>query len=74
MERIFISSPKQILGVHYLAIPCEVDGPSTKAHPKYLGPGEKHYECPRCGKQFVNYRPCAQHMGLISNVMGDCPR
>lgn len=73
-------APKERVGIDYLAIPCEIDPDErNKPRPIYIYGTEEsennhfHYKCPKCGHKTVNYKACAYHMGLISNVMGNCP-
>lgn len=46
--------------------------------PKYLGPPDldgNRYECANgCGRRFKGHLSAAKHMGLVNNVMGDCPQ
>lgn len=65
-------------GVDFLVIPCEVaDKNKPSIRPRPTGPvkaeyGFTYYECPMCDQRYYTYHACAKHMGLVSNIMGNC--
>jgi hypothetical protein len=74
-----MSRPQQ-RGVDYLVIPCKPDE-HKGIRPDYIhglnlrGPfGQYRYRCPRCNSMFYGYHAAAKHMGLVSNIMGNCNR
>lgn len=73
------SSRQPMKGIDFFMVPCEPASEKERDAPRpvYLGPDTgnpvpNRYACPRCGECYVTYSSCAKHMGLISNIMGNC--
>lgn len=62
-----------------LFIPCKPanDKEKNEARPMpslvtVFGQQTRGYKCPWCTMEFIRYKPCAGHMGLIANHKPSC--